>query len=118
LWPLGVSVHGKYLVVSDDPGLMEATLANFQRKADRKPLEYFAGFNHRREREDFARFSNLIDRPNMPAMAQGVSERQPQFFSGNMASLSGTLADVSAERIEIRSEGGKVRQTVTYEWSQ
>jgi len=118
LWPLGVSVHGKYLVVSDDPGLMEATLANFQRKADRKPLEYFAGFNHTRERENFARFSNLIDRPNMPAMPQGVSEREPQFFSGNMGSLNATLTDVSAEQIEIRSEGAKVRQTVTYEWSQ
>jgi hypothetical protein len=46
------------------------------------------------------------------------TDRQPQFFSGNMASLSSTLAAVSTERIEIHGDGGMVRQTVTYEWSQ
>ena len=118
LWPLTVSVSGKDLMVSDDPALMESVLANLARKSDRKPLEYFAGFNHKQERENFTRFASLVDRPNVPVNAGSGSEREPQFFSGNMASLSATLADVSAERIEIRSDGGKVRQTVTYEWSQ
>jgi hypothetical protein len=118
LWPLTVSVRGKNLMISDDPALMESVLANFARKSDRKPLEYFAGFNHKQERENFARLTTLVDRPNMASVSGAGSERQPQFFSGNMASLSTTLADVSDERIEIRSDGAKVRQTVTYEWSQ
>lgn len=118
LWPLTVSVRGKNLMISDDPALMESVLANFARKSDRKPLEYFAGFNHKQERENFARLTTLVDRPNVASVSGPGSERQPQFFSGNMASLSATLADVSAERIEIRSDGAKVRQTVTYEWSQ
>ena len=118
LWPLTVSVRGKDLIVSDDPALMESVLATLARKSDRKPLEYFAGFNHKQERENFVRFTSLVDRPNVPINAGPGSEREPQFFSGNMASLSTTLADVSVERIEIRSDGGKVRQTVTYEWSQ
>jgi len=118
LWPLNVAVRGKYLVVSDDPALMESVLANFNRKSGRKPFEYFAGFNHRQERDNFVRFASLVDRPNAPVPSIPASERVPQFFSGNMASLSATLSDVSSERIEIRSEGGKVRQTVTYEWSQ
>jgi len=118
LWPLTVSVHGKDLMVSDDPALMESVLANLARKSDRKPLEYFAGFNHKQERENFTRFASLVDRPNVPVNSGPGSEREPQFFSGNMASLSATLADVSAERIEIRSDGSKVRQVVTYEWSQ
>ena len=118
LWPLTVAVRGKDLMVSDDPALMESVLANLARKSDRKPLEYFAGFNHKQEHENFARFTSLVDRPNRPVTSGPRSEREPQFFSGNMASLSATLADVSAERIEIRSDGGRVRQTVTYEWSQ
>ena len=118
LWPLTVSLRGKDLIVSDDPALMESVLANFARKSDRKPLEYFAGFNHKQDRENFISFASLVDRPNVPVTSGPESERQPQFFSGNMASLSATLADVSAERIEIRSDGDKVRQTVTYEWSQ
>ena len=117
LWALTVAVRGKQLIVSDDPSLMESVLANLARKSDRKPLEYFAGFNHKQERENFARFTSLVDHPNVPVNAPG-SEREPQFFSGNMASLSATLTDVSAERIEIRSDAGKVRQTVIYEWSQ
>ncbi len=117
LWPLAVSVHGKYLLVSDDASLMESVLSNLSHKEDRRPLEYYAGFNHRRERENFSRFTNLMNRPNMPTAPGITSEREPQFFSGNMASLSSTLAEVSAEHIEIRSDGGKVRQTVTYEWS-
>jgi hypothetical protein len=45
-------------------------------------------------------------------------EREPQFFSENMASLSSTLAAVSTERITVRTEGDRILQTVTYEWSQ
>jgi hypothetical protein len=118
LWPLTVAVRGKHLMVSDDPALMESVLANLALKSDRKPLEYFAGFNHKQERENFARFTSLVDHPDVPMSSGPRSVREPQFFSGNMASLSATLTDVSAERIEIRSDGGKVRQTVTYEWTQ
>jgi hypothetical protein len=118
LWPLAVSVHGKVLAVSDDPALLESLLANFSRKSDRKPLEFIAGFNHDHERNNFVRFVGLVDRPNANITNAGGIEREPQFFSGNMASLSATLAGVSAERIEMRSEGSKVRQTVSYQWSQ
>lgn len=118
LWPLVVSVHGKYLFVGDDPALMQSMLANFGRKSERKPAEFLAGFNHQHERANFARFTGLVDRPSVLVPGSQNTEGQPQFFSGNIASLSRTLAGVSAERIEVRSEGGKVRQTVTYEWSE
>ena len=116
LWPLVVSTHGKYAVISDDPALMQAVLANFSRKSERKPAELLAGFNHDHERANFARLAGVIDRRNSGAL--DASQREPQFFSGNMASLSTMFVAVSGERIEIRSEGSRVRQTVTYEWSQ
>lgn len=118
LWTLAVSVHNKYLLVSDDPALMESLFGNFSRNPDHKPLAYAAGFNHHQERDNFVRFATLIDRPNVPTAGTGVAEQQPQFFSGNIASLSAALGTVSAERIETRSERENVRQTVTYEWSQ
>jgi len=118
LWPLTVAVHGKVLAVSDDPTLLESLLANFNRKSDRKPLEFIAGFNHDHERDNFVRFMGLVDRTNGNITNAGRIGREPQFFSGNMASLSATLAGVSAERIEMRSEGSKVRQSVSYQWSQ
>ena len=118
LWPLTVAVHGKVFAVSDDPTLLESLLANFNRKSDRKPLEFIAGFNHDHERDNFVRFMGLVDRTNGNITNAGRIGREPQFFSGNMASLSATLAGVSAERIEMRSEGSKVRQSVSYQWSQ
>jgi len=118
LWPLSASVRGKYLLVSDEPTLLEAVLSNFSRKSDRKPGQLLAGFNHQQERNNFTRFAGLVDRPNVAMPNSTGSEREPQFFSGNMGSLSSTLAAVSAEKIEVRGDAGKVRQTVTYEWSQ
>ncbi len=118
LWPLVVSVRDKYLLVSDDPGLAEAILANFSRKPDRRAADLLAGFNHQTERANFARFSNVVDRPGA-SIADATNRRgEPQFFSGNMASLSSTLAAVSAERIEVRTDGNKERQTVIYDWKQ
>ena len=117
LWPLAVAVRGKYLLVSDSPALMEALLSNFSRRSDHKPAQLLAGFSHQHERSNFIRFASLIDRPNT-AMNRMGAERAPQFFSDNMASLSSTLSAVSAETVEVRGDGGAVRQTVTYEWSQ
>jgi hypothetical protein len=118
LWPLVASVRGKYLLISDDPSLAEAILTNFSRMPDRKPAELFAGFNHQHERANFARFSNVVDRPSATVADAENRRGEPQFFSGNMASLSSTLAAVSAEKIEVRSEANKERQTVIYEWAQ
>ncbi len=118
LWPLVASVRGKYLLVSDDPALMVAMLSNFNRRSDVEPAAFIAGFNHSRERANFARFSGVVDRPNPAQSSVPGRERQPQFFSENMASLSSTLSGVSSENIKVRVDGGKVRQTVTYEWSQ
>ena len=117
LWPLAVAVRGKYLLVSDSPALMEALLSNFSHKSDHEPAQLLAGFSHQHERSNFIRFASLIDRPNT-AMNRMGAERAPQFFSDNMASLSSTLSAVSAETVEVRGDGGAVRQTVTYEWSQ
>jgi hypothetical protein len=117
LWPLVVSVRGKYLLVSDDPNLMAAILSNLNRKSQVKSADFIAGFNHESERANFARFSGVVDRPNQAQSNVPGRERQPQFFSENMASLSSTLTEVAAERITVRADGARVMQTVTYEWS-
>ncbi len=116
LWSLVVAVNGKYLLIGDDPKLIEAMLVNFRRTRDRQPAEFYGGFNHNRERTSFTRFVEVVDRPNVTIAGEN-SEREPQFFSGNMASLSATLSSLASESIVVRREGRKVRQTVTYEWS-
>ena len=118
LWPLTVAAHGRDLLVSDDPALMEAILTNFNRKINLKPALLVAGFNHSSERENFSRFFGLVDGPRSSESSYPGISRQPQFFSGNMASLSTTLSAVTKENIVVRNDGNKVLQTVIYEWAQ
>ena len=117
LWPMAVSVRGNYLIVSDDSAVMESVLANFSKKSDHKPLELYAGFDHEQERGHFATLMGRVDTPDGSPVKVNGEERQPQFFSGNVASLSSTFADVTVEHVEVRSDAEKVRQAVTYEWS-
>ncbi|MGA8066255.1 MAG: hypothetical protein WCA47_02900 [Terriglobales bacterium] len=117
LWPLALAVRGKVLMIADDPALIKAMLAGLNRKSDVKSATLIAGFNHRQEQSNFARFFGLVDRPTGSLSDVRGMDRQPQFFSDNMTSLSATLADVSAERVVQRAEPDRVLQTVTYEWS-
>jgi hypothetical protein len=115
LHPLLAAVRGKYLIVSDDPALISGVLANLNRKSDLKPATFVAEFDHRRERNNFARMVTLIDRPDMNPSG---GERQLQFLSENIASLSAALAAASSEKIVVRDSGDRVLQTVTYRWAQ
>ncbi|MGD0697661.1 MAG: hypothetical protein ABSB82_22810 [Terriglobia bacterium] len=118
LWTLLAAVRGKYLLISDDPTLMSTMLANVNRKGDVKPAVFIAGFSHQRERDNFVRLTALIDRPSTNPGGAPAMEREPQFFSENIASLSSTLASVSSEKIVVRDAGDKELQTVTYQWAQ
>jgi hypothetical protein len=112
------AVRGRYLMVSDDPALIGGLLANLNRKADFQPAMFVAEFNHQRERENFARLVTALDRPDLNPSNNPTTERQPQFLSQNIASLSAGLGGVLSEKIVVRDAGDKALQTVTYQWSQ
>jgi hypothetical protein len=114
---LSMAVRGKYLLISDDEALINGMLANMNRKVDLKPAEFVAGFDHRRERQNFVRLAAVVDRPDWNGSGGVGPERQPQFFSENIASLSSTLSGISSEKIVVRNAGDRLLQTVTYEWS-
>ena len=117
LQPLLAAVRGKYLIVSDDPALISGILANVNRKPNAQPAIFAAGFNHKLERRNFYGFTAVVDRPDATPFGGPGTQRQPQFFSENIASLSQTLGDVSSENIVVRDAGDKVLQTVTYQWA-
>jgi hypothetical protein len=118
LHPLLAAVRGKYLIISDDPALISSMLANLNWKSDFKPAVFVAEFDHKRERDNFARLVTVVDRPDLSSSGMPGRERQPQFLSENIASLSATLSAVSSEKIVVREAGDKMLQTVTYQWSQ
>jgi hypothetical protein len=118
LRPLLAAVRGKYFVLSDDPTLLGGMLANESRKSDLKPAMFLAGFGHKQERAHFASLTTVIDRPETGTDNVPRGNRQPQFLSENITSLTSTLAAVSSEAIVVRDAGDRVLQTVTYQWSQ
>src|SRR5271157_1222059 len=63
LWTLSVAVRGKYLLISDQTGLLTGMLANANQKATWKPAIFAAGFDHQKEKENFARLTGLLDKP-------------------------------------------------------
>ena len=71
-----------------------------------------AGFSHSRERQNFYKFSSLVDQPSA---GQGAA---PQFFSQNMAGFSRAFARLDSEEIITRQTKDKIQQTVTYRWMQ
>jgi hypothetical protein len=117
LWNLATVVRGKYLFVSGQRALLEALQANLAGPAPAAPAVFAAGFNHRRERVNFARFTGLLDRPGFAGNTAPEAGHRPEFFSENISSLSSALAGVSSEEIVVRQAGDKVIETVVYEWA-
>lgn len=117
LHPLSVAVRGKYLIVANNTDLIASMLANADRKSEASPAVFVAEFDHHRERENFARLTSVVDRPELDPSGSGGAQPQRQFLSENVASLSAALAAVSSEKIVVREAGDKVLQTVTYQWS-
>jgi hypothetical protein len=113
LWPLSLAIHGKYLFVSDDPALLTSVLANMTQKPTATTAVLVAGFDHHRERQNFSALTRLLDR----GQQQPANGRQPEFFSGNIASLSSMFKDVSSETVIVRDANDRQTQTVTYAWA-
>jgi hypothetical protein len=114
LWPLVVSVRGKYLFVADAREILAATLANMDRKATNPPSTSVAGFNHESERGAFSKLTRML---NLENSAWGAG-RAPDFFSGNIGSLSQAFRGVASQKIVVRDAADKQTQTVTYTWVQ
>ncbi len=116
LAPISVAVHGKYLFVANDSAALSAVLRPSQNKESSQPLVYAASFNHARERDRFYHLTSLLDRVNHDSANPNAEGQQPEFFSGNIGSLSRTFAGVESEFIEVRQNGDKQFQTVRYRW--
>jgi hypothetical protein len=106
--PVQMAIRGKIAYFSNDAGLLSSVL---QAKREPQPSTiYAAGFNHARERQNFYKFSSLLDQ------GARATDAEPQFFSQNIASFSRSFARLESEEIVTRQTKDKMQQTVTYRW--
>lgn len=113
LWPLGVAVRGKYLMVSDDPAILSEMLGSLNKKTDAAPGTFSAVFRHQQEEVNFVALTKMLDTET----GQAASGGGPEFFSENIASLSFALKDVASETITLRDSADRQTQTVVYAWA-
>lgn len=109
LSPMQMAVRGKVLFVANDVGLLTLVLQTKNQPLS-QPASYSAGFSHSRERQNFYKFSSLVDQRSI------TKDAEPQFFSQNMASFSRAFAKLDSEEIIARQTKDRIQQTVTYRW--
>jgi hypothetical protein len=117
LWTLVVATRGKYLYISDDAPLLSAILASTGKKSTPEGAVYVAGLNHSLERKNFLRFDSLLENNTGKFGGTPARGQAPDFFGGNVGSLSSALKNVISEKIVVRESSEKTLQTVTYEWA-
>ena len=125
-----LAVRNTRLFLSTSESLLQALLQRDQQpqRESSTGVTYSALFRHSpREQQNFRKIVNRLDSVNganpnastTDAEAEGDSNgRTPPFFSGNVASLSRTFADLVSEKIEEKDQGELVTQTVVYQWKQ
>jgi hypothetical protein len=109
LSPVQMAVRGKIFFLANDAALLSSVLQTKNQPLS-QTASYSAGFNHTRERQNFYKFSSLVDQRSRAADAE------PQFFSQNMASFSQAFAKLDSEEIITRQTKDRIQQTVTYRW--
>ena len=109
LSPLQIAVRGKVLFLANDAALLNSVLQTKNQPLS-QPASYSAGFSHSRERQNFYKFSSLVDQRSI------TKDAEPQFFSQNMASFSRAFAKLDSEEIITRQTKDRIQQTVTYRW--
>jgi hypothetical protein len=97
--------EGKWLVVGDSADIVNAVFSRRNRAAV-AGAAYAAGWRHARELPNFERMTKLIDFPQ--------ASEEPQFFSGNLASLGRTLKRIDTAAIVVHDAGTMLRESVTY----
>jgi hypothetical protein len=117
-FPLCLAVRGKYLVLSNRAELLNSISFRPGKMAAATEAVSASGINFAHERDNFATLTRLLENSSAAENSSSTdSAGGLAFFSGNLASLSYVLSGVKSESIITREAGGKVLQTLTYQWN-
>jgi hypothetical protein len=107
------AVSGRYLLVSNSLASLGAVLTRMTQPAAEPGASFAAGLRHGQERGNYARLMSHLDFLQ-GGQVFGNQQREPYFFSENIASLSQALVRVDSVSRRVRDEGDSVSDTVIY----
>jgi hypothetical protein len=110
---IAIAIEGRWLVIGTSPELTAAIFARRNRAAADGAV-YAAGWRHAHELPNFERMFRLIDFPQIPPAAGPGQERQPMFFSENLASLGHALERIQSANVTVHDAGTMLRENVVY----
>lgn len=110
-----VAVAGNVLYIANQETLLRAMQAGGATAVASDRTVHLAGFRHANERQRLVRLTTLIDRASATP-AEQPEQRVPEFFSENVASLSGVLQRMQMATVIRQDQGDKVTEAVTYAW--
>jgi hypothetical protein len=117
LGALAFANRGPLLFLSNDARLLASVLSRAGSTPPARSLTYAAGFRHAREQSNYERVMRALDFTSPAANNTAALERSgvPAFFSGNIASLSRVLSNLTEVRV-TQEEGINVTlETVLYQ---
>jgi hypothetical protein len=112
LQALALATHGRLLAIATSKDLLEAMLAGAPNQPSTTGARYAAAYRHSRELPNFVKMMRLIDNPLAKQTSGDAPE--PEFFSGNIASLGQALARIGSESIVVHDTGSIVTENVIY----
>jgi hypothetical protein len=112
LQTLALATHGRLLAIATSKDLLEAMLAGAPNQPTTTGARYAAAYRHSTELPNFVKMMRLIDNPLAKQTSGDAPE--PEFFSGNIASLGQALARIGSESIVVHDTGSIVTENVIY----
>jgi len=117
LTSLVIAVRGQHLFLANSAELLIAILARANNAAGEPPVLYAAEFRRAAEQANYETLMRHLDYLQY-GQYRFQQDRQPDFFSENIASLGRTLDRVEFMSIRVAQNGESVNQTVVYRLSQ
>jgi hypothetical protein len=111
--PLLVAGQGRYLVIANSLAPLQAVLARLSQPVAQPGASFAAGLRPVQERGNYRKQMGHLDFLQ-GAQTFGNEQREPYFFSENIASLSETLGRVQSVSRRVEDRGASVSDTVVY----
>ncbi|HVX65180.1 MAG TPA: hypothetical protein VHA11_01185 [Bryobacteraceae bacterium] len=108
-----IHVAGPYLALADRRDMLNAVVSRLQQPA-LPPVLYAAAYSHRQEFRPYLQMTRMIDAVRSPGGDDPNSPRQPNFFSGNVASLGAVFSRLDTASLRATDAGASVKEQVLY----